>query len=137
MENQTSNIEKITSEESCKMAQTLVNMYMSRSRTIDNNGSVVEQNTYTSEEREEQSEMIVKLLTPDMNLTKASLAERLLGYESTVQRTVTTTDENGDPKTITYEACVSSFTGEARYELTHALNAFRVAQAMELLNNQQ
>lgn len=139
MENLSTNQEETTtvtiSEESCKVAQKLMAMYMSRSRKIDDNGNVLEYYTFKDEEREQLVSSAVDLLTKDVDPSKIAIIEHILGYESTVRRELVSTDENGDPKTITYETVVSAITGELRYRLTHALTVFRVAESEELLNS--
>ncbi|MFI3268269.1 MAG: hypothetical protein R3Y51_06080 [Rikenellaceae bacterium] len=117
--------------EQCKMANRLINLYLSRQRSISTDGKIIESNTYSTDDRNAQANAITELLTVDIDDDKASIIERILNYESHVQRQESKVI-NGETQITTYESVISAFEGECRTKLTSALSNYIIEKAKEL-----
>lgn len=133
MENNLNNQEQTLSQLECKMAERLIGMYMSRQRTIGETGDILESNTYSEDERNSQASEITRLLTETVDDDKAQIIERILNYETHVQRQEIR-EIDGTQTPVVYEAVISAFGGAFRTKLTSALSMFIVSKARELIN---
>lgn len=129
-----SEVQLFTKAEEIELVKKMVSMFTSRSRGVEDDGTILEFDTYSQDQKDEIAQSIVSLLVKDMDSDKAAIADTILSYESLVQQKVERTDANGDVKEVIYESVVSSFSGSSRFDLTKALVEFRVNQSLIILN---